>query len=401
MKRILLSNRARFTPTSPIRKLAKYAGQAKNNGIKVYHFNIGQPDIASPTVFYNAMKEYNEPVIAYEDSRGNKTLRYTWANYLNTNYNLDLTGENFIITMGASEALLFIFMSCCDPGDEVIVFDPTYANYISFGAESGVDLVPVLSDLENNFTLPTKEEIEKKITNRTRAILLCNPNNPTGTVYDEKDIKFLLNICEEYNFFLVVDEAYREYVYDGIKPKCALEIDKDNPRIIIIDSLSKRYSLCGARLGALITKNQDVLSTVLHIAQARLCAPTIEQYAAAKTIEQTPFSYLESIRKEYQERRDVLYDAICQIQGITAYKPEGAFYMTVQFPIDNVEDFAIYLLTQFSYENKTSFIAPGAGFYMQLGKGDNKARLAYCINKDDIKDGIFVLQQGLSAYKNR
>lgn len=398
MKKILLSNRARLTPTSPIRKLAKYANQAKEKGIKVYHFNIGQPDINSPIEFFNAIKEFNNPVIAYEDSRGNQVLRNTWSNYLNKNYNLGLTENNFIITMGASESLLFIFMSCCDPGDEVIVFDPTYANYISFAAESGVDLIPVLSDLENNFTLPSKDEIEKKITNRTRAILLCNPNNPTGTVYNEDDIKFLLNICEEHNFFLVVDEAYREFVYDGLKPKCALQIDPLNERIIIIDSLSKRYSLCGARLGALITKNQDVLSTVLHIAQARLCAPTIEQYAAAKTIEKLPDAYLENIRKEYELRRNILFDAICQINGIVAYKPEGAFYMTVQFPIENVEDFAIFLLTEFSYENKTCFIAPGAGFYMQNGKGDNKARLAYVINKDDIKDGIFVLQKGLESY---
>lgn len=398
MKKILLSNRARCTPTSPIRKLAKYAREAKERGVKVYHFNIGQPDVQSPQEFFKAIREFNEPVIAYEDSRGNQFLRKTWSDYLNSNYALDLTEDNFIITMGASESLLFIFMSCCDPGDEVIVFDPTYANYISFGAESGVDLIPVLSDLENNFTLPTREEIEKKITNRTRAILLCNPNNPTGTVYNEDDIKFLLNICEEHNFFLVVDEAYREFVYDGITPKCALQIAPNSDRIIIVDSLSKRYSLCGARLGALITKNQDVLETVLHIAQARLCAPTIEQYAAARTIQTLPISYLNNVKKEYEERRDVLYDAICQVKGITAYKPEGAFYMTVQFPIDNVEDFAIFLLSKFSYENKTSFIAPGAGFYMQLGKGDNKARLAYCINKDDIQDGIFVLQKGLEEY---
>ncbi len=400
MKRILLSNRARLTPPSPIRKLAKFSREAKEKGKTIFHLNIGQPDIKSPIEFLDAIKNFKEDVVAYEDSRGNQGLRNIWANYLNVNYKLNLSSENFIITMGASEALLFIFMTCCDPGDEVIVFDPTYANYIGFAAESGVDLIPVLSDLENNFTLPSKEEIEKKISNRTRAILLCNPNNPTGTIYNKEDIKFLLDICEEHNFFLVVDEAYREFVYDDIKPMSALQVDPENKRIIIVDSLSKRYSLCGARVGALITKNEDVLATVLNIAQARLCAPTIEQFAAGIMIESISPEYLEETRREYERRRNTLCRCLENIAGIEAYKPQGAFYATVKFPVTSTEDFAKFLLTDFSFNNKTCFIAPASGFYMQNGKGKDKARIAYVLNEDDIVEAINVLGKGLKAFNS-
>lgn len=398
MKKIILSNRARYTPVSPIRKLAKYSIEAKEKGIQVFHLNIGQPDILSPQEFMDAIKSYDDKVIAYENSRGNEDLRNAWANYLNENYNLNLTSKNLIISMGASEALLFIFMTCCDPGDEVIVFDPTYANYISFGAESGVNLIPVLSDIKNNFKLPSKEEIESKISNRTRAILLCNPNNPTGTAYSKEDIKFLLDFCKEHNFFLVVDEAYREYVYDGTEPFCAMQVEPENERIIIIDSISKRYSLCGARLGALITKNNDVIETVFNIAQARLCAPTIEQYAASKMIQNISKDYIEKAKNEYEKRRNTLCNELLKIDGIEIFKPKGAFYVTVKFPVKSSDDFAKYLLTSFSHEGKTVFIAPASGFYMQNDEGKDKARLAFVLSEDKLIEATKILKIGLEEY---
>ena len=398
MSRLKLSNRARNTPPSPIRKLAYLGYKAKKAGIYIYHLNIGQPDIETPQEFFEGLRLFRHKVVAYEQSQGNEELCSAWSKYINRTLELNTSPEQFLITVGASEALVFLFMTCCDPGDEVIIFDPTYANYLGFAAIAGVNLVPVLSKMDDNFALPPYEKIEQKITNRTRAILLCNPNNPTGTVYSREDLRSLYDLCEDNNIFLIIDETYREIVYDGLKPLSILNVVPDSKRVIVVDSLSKRFSLCGARIGCLLTCNEEVLATTLNIAQARLAAPTIDQFAAAHMLEHVKPDYLENVRNEFLGRRDALHEALKQIPGVVAHKPKGAFYSLVALPVHNVEDFASFMLSQFSYQGKTTFIAPAAGFYMQNEHGVRKARLAYVLNKSDLEAAVEVLAAGLTAY---
>jgi aspartate aminotransferase len=398
MKQIRLSNRARVTPPSPIRKLAHLAVKAKKAGIHVYHLNIGQPDIESPREFFEGLRLFKQNVVAYEQSQGNEGLCIAWSNYINRTLQINTSPEQFLITVGASEALVFLFMTCCDPGDEVIIFDPTYTNYLGFAAIAGVNLVPVLSNMENDFALPAQDAIERCITNRTRAILLCNPNNPTGTVYTREELQFLFDLCEEHNIFLIVDETYREFVYDGIRPLSIFHLVPNSERVIVVDSLSKRFSLCGARVGCLLTCNQELLATTLKIAQARLAAPTIDQFAAAYMLEHIKDDYLESMRNEFLSRRDVLHNALKQVPGVAMHKPKGAFYTVVQLPVADAEDFAAYLLDRFSYKKRTTFIAPAAGFYMQNSQGIQKARFAYVLNKSEIEEAIEALAAGLEQY---
>ncbi len=398
MIRIKLSNRARNTPPSPIRKLAHLANNAKKSGIHVYHLNIGQPDIESPKEFFDGLRLFEQKVVAYEQSQGNEGLCTAWSKYMNRTLSIHTIPEQFMITVGASEALVFLFMTCCDPGDEVIIFDPTYANYLGFAAIAGVNLVPVLSNMDSNFALPARNEIEQKITNHTRAILLCNPNNPTGTVYTREDLQFLFDLCEEHNIFLIVDETYREFVYDECRPLSILHLVPNSERVIVVDSLSKRFSLCGARIGCMLTCNQEVLAMTLKIAQARLAAPTIEQFASAYMLDHIQDDYLESVRNEFLSRRNALYFALKEIPDVTVHKPKGAFYTVVQLPVNNAEDFAAYLLAQFSYKMRTTFIAPAAGFYMQNSQGVQKARFAYVLKKSEIEAAIEVLAAGLEKY---
>ncbi len=396
-----LSNRARKTPPSPIRKLAPLANKAKKAGTHVFCLNIGQPDIESPKEFHEGLRLYNQKVVAYEQSQGNEGLCIAWSNYINRTLGIQTSPEQFLITVGASEALVFLFMVCCDPGDEVITFDPTYANYLGFAAIAGVDLAPVLSKTEENFALPDRIEIEKKITNRTRAILLCSPNNPTGTVCNREELQSLLDLCEENNIFLIVDETYREFVYDDLKPLSILHLAPNNKRIIVVDSLSKRFSLCGARLGCLLTCNEEILSASLHIAQARLAAPTIEQFASAYMLDHIGPAYLEGVIREFQQRRDALFFNLNRIPGVSLHKPMGAFYSVVQLPVDNAEDFAAYMLSQFSYANKTTFIAPAAGFYMQPFYGLQEARFAFVLKTSEIEEAIEALAAGLNQYRRK
>jgi aspartate aminotransferase len=401
MTNLNLSNRARVTPPSPIRKLAHLATKAKKSGIHVYHLNIGQPDIESPKEFFEGLRLFKQSVVAYEQSQGYEGLYIAWSKYINRSLQLKTEPEQFLITMGASEALVFLFMTCCDPGDEIIVFDPTYANYLGFASIAGVNLAPVLSNMDNNFALPTRGEIEKHITPRTRAILICTPNNPTGTVCSREDLKFLFDICEEHNLFLISDETYREFVYDDRKPLSILHIVPNSKRVIVVDSLSKRFSLCGARIGCLLTCNEEVLAATLKIAQARLAAPTIDQYAAAYMLEHINDDFLANVREEFQSRRDALYGALRQVPDVTIHKPEGAFYSVVQLPVNNAEDFATFLLSQFSYKMRTTFIAPAAGFYMQNNQGIQQARFAYVLNKGDIQEAIEALAAGLKQYQKQ
>jgi aspartate aminotransferase len=398
MKEIKISDRGRNTPPSPIRKLAHLASKAQKSGTHVYYLNIGQPDIHSPSEFFDGLRLFKQKVVAYEQSQGNEGLSIAWSKYINKTLNLNTSPEQFLITVGASEALIFLFMTCCDPGDEIIIFDPTYANYLGFAAISGVHLVPVLSNMDNNFALPPRNEIEHKITNRTRAILLCNPNNPTGTVYSREELRFLFNLCEEHNLFLVVDETYREFVYDDHAPLSILHLKPNSKRVIVVDSLSKRFSLCGARVGCLLTCNEELLSAALKVAQARLAAPTIEQFASAYMLEHIQDDYLESVRNEFRERRDTLYQSLREIPNVVVHKPQGAFYAVVQLPVRNAEDFASFLLDKFSYKKSTTFIAPAAGFYMLSSEGTSRARFAYVLNRSEIKEAIEVLGAGLEKY---
>jgi aspartate aminotransferase len=398
MPKLRLSNRARQTPPSPIRRLAHLADKARKEGKGVFHLNIGQPDIASPKEFFDGVREFKDKVLAYERSQGNEILCQAWSDYTNRQLNLRTTPEQYLITMGASEALVFLFMTCCDPGDEVIIFDPTYANYIGFAAIAGVTLIPILSDLEHNFALPSYEQIESHITNRTRAILLCSPNNPTGTVYTREELQCLLSVCEDYNIFLVVDETYREFVYDGLEPFSVLQLAPQSKRVIVVDSLSKRFSLCGARIGCFLTYNEEVLATTLNIAQARLSAPSLDQIAAAHMLKTISDDYLTVVRNEYQARRDTLVSSLQRVPGVDPYKPKGAFYSIVQLPVDDTDKFASFLLSDFSLNNKTVFVAPASGFYMQNTRGKTKVRLAYVIESPQIEEAINILGAGLAAY---
>jgi aspartate aminotransferase len=398
MSKVRLSNRVQITPPSPIRKLAHLASKARNAVVHVYHLNIGQPDIESPREFFEGMNLFKQKVVAYEQSQGNEELCVAWSKYINRTLKINTSPEQFLITVGASEALVFLFMSCCDAGDEVIIFDPTYTNYLGFAAIAGVNLVPVLSNMENDFALPAQDAIERSITNRTRAVLLCNPNNPTGTVYTREELRFLFDLCEEHNLFLVVDETYREFVYDGIRPLSILHLVQDSERVVVVDSLSKRFSLCGARVGCLLTCNQELLANTLKIAQARLAAPTIEQFASAYMLEHIKDDFLEGMRIEFLSRRDALHDALKKVPGVSLRKPKGAFYTVVQLPVPDAEDFAAFLLDRFSYKKRTTFIAPAAGFYMQNSQGTQKARFAYVLKKSEIEEAIEVLAAGLEQY---
>jgi len=398
MRNLLISNRARITPPSPIRKLAHLAAKAKKSGTHVYHLNIGQPDIESPKEFFDGLHGFNQKVVAYEQSQGNDLLCSAWSRYVNRTLGLETGPGQYIITMGASEALVFMFETCCDPGDEVIVFDPTYANYLGFSTIAGVNLAPVPSNMENGFALPGREEIESRITNHTRAILVCNPNNPTGTVYTRDELRLLFDICEEHNMFLLVDETYRELVYDGLEPLSIFHVVPKSDRVVVLDSLSKRFSLCGARIGCLITTNEQVLAAVLKIAQARLAAPTIEQFAAAYMLENIPDSYFAEMRRKFTERRNVLDAALKQVPGVSAHKPKGAFYTFVRLPVADADDFAAFMLDKFTHKGKTTFIAPAAGFYMQSERGRREARLAYVLEKNSIEDAVEALAAGIIKY---
>lgn len=398
MRPISISNRARTTPPSPIRKLAHLANKAKNAGTHVYHLNIGQPDIESPKEFFDGLRLFNQKVVAYEQSQGNEALGIAWSKYTNRTLQLNTRPEQFLITVGASEALVFLFMTCSDPGDEIIIFDPTYANYLGFASIAGVNLVPVLSNMDNDFALPARDKIEQSITPRTRAILLCNPNNPTGTVYSKDDLQFLFELCEEHNLFFIVDETYREFVYDDLTPLSILHLVPNSDRVIVVDSLSKRFSLCGARVGCLLTCNEEILAAVLKIAQARLAAPTIEQFASAHMLEHIQDDFLEAVRREFLSRRNALYSALKQIPNVLIHKPKGAFYTVAQLPVDNAERFASFLLDKFSYNKTTTFIAPAAGFYMQNSQGIREARFAYVLKSSEIEKAIEALAAGLQKY---
>ncbi len=392
------SNRAQNTPPSPIRKLTPYAQKAKALGKKVYHLNIGQPDIKSPKEFLEGIKLFDQEIVEYENSLGNEKLREAWINYFNKNLNLNFTTQNIQITTSCSESLMFAFIATCDAGDEILVFDPTYANYNGFAYMSDVKLIPVSTKIEQNFALPSIQDIEAKISPKTKAILYCSPNNPTGTVFSQEELKKLLAVCNKYNLFLIADETYREFVYDGQQPFSIFQLDPNDPKIIVVDSLSKRFSLCGARIGCIISKNQALLDLILRFAQARLASPTIEQFAATHMLKHISDDFIIAVRKEYELRRNTLYQELNKIPNITALKPQGAFYTLVKLPIPDAEHFATWLLDEFSFNNATVFVAPANGFYIEPNHRKNEIRIAYVLNSNEINKAIEILERGLEKY---
>jgi aspartate aminotransferase len=401
MTLLTLSSRAQKTPPSPIRKLAGLAQRAAERGVHVYRLNIGQPDLHSPKEFLEGIAAYTKPVVAYEASEGSQSLLSAWTSCINRDYKIGLSPQQMLITMGASEALIFAFMVCCDPGDEILTFDPTYANYIGFSAISGTRLLSLPCSIEDRFALPGVSEIERFISPYTRAILLCNPNNPTGAVCSDEQLKMLIDLCREKDLFLVVDETYREFVYDGAKPRCIFELAPKDPRIIVIDSLSKRFSLCGARIGCMITWNAELMQAALHIAQARLAAPTVEQEAAASMLNRIGDEYLTAAMGEYKDRRDAAVRALQCIEGVVTHAPRGGFYLLAKLPVDDAEDFANFMLTEFVCDGRTTFVAPAAGFYMQRDAGKSTIRIAFVLNRADTTEAIRVLGEGLRAYTAR
>lgn len=398
MKTVKVSNRLQKVPASPIRKLVPFANEAKRQGVKVYHLNIGDPDIKTPQVMIDVLKKWDQNPIPYGQSQGElKFLDSLTAYYNKLGYEF-IDPKNIQVTTGGSEAISMAFFATCEVGDEVIVFEPFYTNYNSYAMVNQVKLVPVRTYGKDGFHLPEAKEIEKKITSKTRAILICNPSNPTGTVYSKKEMDMLVEIAERKNLFLISDEVYREFVYDGKKHVSILDYMKRIPeKTVLLDSLSKRYSLCGARLGMMVSLNEDLMSGVLRVAQGRLSSGFVDQKVAEKLTEVTP-DYFEQVKKEYQRRRDVLYDGLSKIKGVFLEKPEGAFYSVVKLPVTDANDFCQWLLTKYRYKQSTVMLAPAAGFYASPGLGKDEVRIAYVLNVEDLKRSIEILTHALVEY---
>ncbi len=394
-----LAQKAIDMPASPIRKLVPYADAAKKKGKVVYHLNIGQPDIETPEVALNAIKNFDQKVIEYTHSAGLESYR----NGLSAFYQrtgLPVNPEDIIITTGGSEALIFGFMTTCNPGDEVIIPEPFYANYNGFAVTAGLTVVPVASSIESGFALPPVEEFEKKITSKTRAILICNPGNPTGYLYTKEELEKLRDIVKKHDLFLFADEVYREFCYDGAVPFSTMNLEGIENNVIMIDSVSKRYSMCGARIGALISKNHEVISAALKFGQARLSPPTIDQIAAEAALN-TPQSYFDNVVEEYVTRRNIMVDGLNSIPGVFCPKPSGAFYCVAKFPVDDAEKFCQWLLEDFEYNGATVMMAPANGFYSTKGSGTQEARIAYVLNQDSLHKAVKVLEEALKVYPGR
>ena len=385
-------------PQSPIRKLVPYAEQAYKEGKTVYHLNIGQPDIKTPQVALDAVKVHSLDILAYTRSEGSEGYRKKIADYYAKN-DIHVKHDDIIVTTGGSEALLFAFGSIMDVDDEVIIPEPFYANYNGFSTASGVKVVPVISKIEDNFALPAIEEFEKLITPKTKAILICNPGNPTGYLYSKEEIKKLADIVKKHDLFLIADEVYREFAYDGAKHYSILQEEGLEDYAIVIDSVSKRYSMCGARIGCLVSKSKDVIATALKFAQARLSPPTLAQIASEAAL-QTPQSYFDEVNKEYVERRNVLIEELSKIEGVKVAKPKGAFYCIAELPVKNADKFAQWLLESFDVDKETIMVAPAAGFYSSPNVGLNQIRIAYVLNKESLVKAVNILKEALKVYKD-
>lgn len=384
-------------PESPIRKLVPYAENAKKRGIKVYHLNIGQPDIKTPQVALDAVKNNTIETLSYARSEGSETYRNKLANYY-AKHHINVTADNIIATTGGSEALLFTIGSITDPGDELIIPEPFYANYNGFSTASGVSVIPVISKIEDNFALPKIEDFEKLITKKTKAILICNPGNPTGYLYSNEEIEKLKQIVLKYDLFLIADEVYREFVYDGLKHTSVMSLEGLEENSIVIDSVSKRYSMCGARIGCIVSKNKEFIKTAVKFAQARLSPPTYALLASEAALD-TPQSYFDDVKAEYLTRRNTLVTELEKINGVKVAKPKGAFYCVAELPVTDTDDFAQWILEKFHHKNETVMVAPASGFYSSKGEGKNQIRMAYVLNKSDLIRSVEILKEALIQYK--
>ncbi|WP_339648674.1 pyridoxal phosphate-dependent aminotransferase [uncultured Salegentibacter sp.] len=391
-----ISNKGRNMPESPIRKLVPFAEAAVKKGKKIYQLNIGQPDIETPKAALDAVKNNDIDVLSYSHSAGFVSYRTKLAKYYRKN-DIPVDAEDIIITTGGSEALLFAMGSITDPGDEVIIPEPFYANYNGFATASGVDIVPIKGSIEDNFSLPAISEFEKLITNKTKAILLCNPGNPTGYLYTRDEIQQLADLAIKHDLFIVADEVYREFAYDGVKHHSIMSIPGLEQNAIMVDSVSKRYSMCGARIGCLVSKNKEVMIAAMKFAQARLSPPTFAQIAAEAALD-TPDEYFEDVNKEYTERRNLLIEGLEQIPGVKVAKPKGAFYCIAELPIDNADKFAQWLLEDFQHNGETVMVAPANGFYSTPNTGMNQVRIAYVLKKENLEKAIEILKIALEKY---
>lgn len=395
----ILSNKAVNMPESPIRKLVPYAEKAKASGKTVYHLNIGQPDIETPEVALNAIKNMDRKVIEYSHSAGFESYRKKLSDYYKS-ININVESDEIIITTGGSEALTFGFLTTCNPGDEIIIPEPFYANYNGFAVSAGLNVVPVTASIETGFALPPVEEFEKKITSKTKAIVICNPGNPTGYLYSKEELEKLRDIVKKHDLFLFADEVYREFCYDGAQPFSVMNLEGIDQNVILIDSVSKRYSMCGARIGCLISRNKEVMSAALKFGQARLSPPTVDQIAAEAALD-TPQSYFDNVVAEYVKRRDIMVDGLNNIPGVFCPKPSGAFYCVAKFPVDNAERFCQWLLEDFEFEGATVMMAPANGFYSTKGNGEQEARIAYVLNQDSLRKAVKCLEEALKVYPGR
>lgn len=393
-----LSEKAGKMPASPIRKLVPYAEEAKRRGVKVYHLNIGQPDIHTPEAALHALKTMELKVIEYSHSAGNESYRRKLAESYRK-IGIDIDHTEIIVTTGGSEAVLFAFMSCLNPGEEVITFEPFYANYNGFATTAGVTIVPVRSYIEDDFALPPIADIEKMITPKTKAIMICNPNNPTGALYSKEELMQLRDIVKKHDLFLFSDEVYREFCY-GAGHFSAMQLEGISDNVVLLDSVSKRYSMCGVRIGALITHNREVLAAALKFGQARLCPPGLGQLVAEAAID-TPKEYFKEVYDEYIARRDFMVDALNKMPGVQCPLPRGAFYTVVKLPIDDSDRFSQWLLEEFSYKNQTVMLAPATGFYFTPGAGKNEVRVAYVLKIDDLRNAMETLAEALKVYPGR
>ena len=396
---LTLSKKAQAMPASPIRKLVPYADAAKKRGIKVYHLNIGQPDIESPKEALDAVKNNGLKVVAYAKSGGNDSLREGLARYYQ-GIGINVEAADINITNGGSEALQIALSVTCDPDDEVIVFEPFYTNYNSFALQNDVKLVPITTHIEDGFALPPMSEVEKHITPKTKGVVICNPGNPTGCLYTKEALLELGEIAKKYGLFIFADEVYREFCYTDAPHFSCMHIPGLEQNVILLDSVSKRYSLCGARIGYLVSRNKEVMAAVMRYAQARLCSPSYGQIAAEGALD-APASYFKAVRDEYIHRRDVLIDGLQKMKGVIAPRPMGAFYAAAQLPVDDSEKFAKWLLEEFNYNGETVMVAPMAGFYATPGLGRNQIRLAYVLKEEDLKHALVCLEKALETYPGR
>jgi aspartate aminotransferase len=393
-----MSTRAREVQESPIRKLIPYSDAAKRRGIHVYHLNIGQPDIETPPEFWSAVKNYSSKVLAYGHSQGQASYLKTLSDYYKRN-GLDLEPENIIVTTGGSEAIIFAFLLISEPGDNVIVFEPFYTNYNGFATQAGIEFHPVATEAETGFHLPPRETIETAIDSRTRGIMICNPNNPTGTLFRKDEIAMIVETARENGLFVLSDEVYREFIFEG-KHVSIFDFPDVDDFAIMMDSISKRFSACGARIGNLVTRNKELLAAAVKFGQARLCSPPLEQ-AGAEAVYALGSEYFQKIIGEYKKRRDVVYDGLMAIEGTVCMKASGAFYAMAKLPISSAEEFAKFMLAEFSVDKKTVMVAPGPGFYATPGRGVDECRIAYVLNTGDLADAMRILKLGVEAFNRR